>query len=193
MQCVSPEESFCELGYSSFELTGDLSVQGVRAIVIHRSTLGLKLRPGAQKGSGFFFFLIQSRCDCQPPGALPRLGIMTIRSFFRGEPASWAGCRRSCRWWCNRSRQLPTSTCAADPVQATELSVVSSLASRRLASAETRHGLIRGYQLWKAVGSLSPASPSGWECHVVTCHWVVDMSVGGFSLHTFFCLSVDTI
>ena len=82
MQCVSPEESFCELGYSSFELTGDL-----RTVYEDRyssSTLGLKLRPGGE-GSGFFFFLIQS--DDSNLLALYTPGYYDDPIVFRGEPA----------------------------------------------------------------------------------------------------------
>jgi hypothetical protein len=82
VQCISPEESFCELGYSSFELTGDLGT--VYEDRYSSSTLDVKLRPGGE-GSGLVFFLINS--DDSNLLAMHSLGYRVDPVIFRGEPA----------------------------------------------------------------------------------------------------------
>ncbi len=82
VQCVSPEESFCELSYSSFELTGDLGT--VYEDRYQSSTLDVKLRPGGE-GSGLVFFLIDS--DDTNLLAMHSIGYRTDPVIFRGEPA----------------------------------------------------------------------------------------------------------
>lgn len=82
VQCVSPEESFCELSYSSFELTGDLGT--VYEARYSSSTLDVKLRPGGE-GSGLVFFLINS--DDTNLLAMHSVGYYSDPVIFRGEPA----------------------------------------------------------------------------------------------------------
>ncbi len=82
VQCVSPEEAFCEVNYGSFELTGDLGT--VYEDRYSSSTLDVKLRPGGE-GNGLVFFLIDS--DETNLLAMHSIGYRNDPVIFRGEPA----------------------------------------------------------------------------------------------------------
>ncbi len=82
VQCVSPDEDFCEIGYSDFELTGDNGT--VYDYVSYSSSLDLKLRPGGE-GSGSVFFLVEN--DDSNLLAMFEEGYRTGLVVFRAEPA----------------------------------------------------------------------------------------------------------
>ncbi len=82
VQCISPEESFCELSYSNFELTGNLGK--VYEDRYSSSTLDVKLRPGGE-GSGLVFFLIPS--DDSDLLAMHTPGYYGDPIVYRAEPA----------------------------------------------------------------------------------------------------------
>ena len=81
VQCISPEEDFCEFSYRSFELTGDKNVVYEYS---SSSSLDVKLRPGGE-GNGSVFFLIES--DDSNLMVMYKAGYYDDLVVFRGEPA----------------------------------------------------------------------------------------------------------
>ena len=80
VECVSPEESFCEISYRNFELTGD---NGVVYDYSSSSSLDVKLRPGGE-GNGSVFFLIES--DDSNFLVMYKHGYYGDLVVYRGEP-----------------------------------------------------------------------------------------------------------
>lgn len=81
VQCIAPDEDFCEFGYRNFELTGDNNVVYEYS---SSSSLDVKLRPGGE-GNGLVFFLIES--DDSNLMVMYQEGYYGDLVVYRGEPA----------------------------------------------------------------------------------------------------------
>ena len=82
VQCIAPEENFCEVDDSDFEMTGDSGV--VYDNRGYSSSLEEKLRPGGE-GSGSVFFLVEA--DDSGLLAMFKEGYYGDVVIYRGEPA----------------------------------------------------------------------------------------------------------